>query len=224
MTPIETKSWTDWTGVDNVAIVRGSEFQPEGFYVSTMRKPRVPGKLHQFPRRHVFPFSTGGCRGFVIAGETPCGGACVALRAVLGALHGGLRRQQDCAGFDCSGNAGGRGSAALSGADACPGASDAAAEAFDAAFVCAATVCEPHDCAGHQSAGRIRLRRIGRLQGHRAEHHSFYESYELTGRGNACTVFTVAERFTITMGIHFNSFVSSSRQSDLSCCCCPSIQ
>jgi hypothetical protein len=46
----------------------------------------------------------------------------------------------------------------------------------------------------------------------------------LTGRGNACKVFTVAERFTVNMRIHFNSLVSSSRQSDLSCCCCPSIQ
>jgi len=83
------------------------------------------------------------------------------LRAVLGALHGGLRRQQDCAGFDCSGNARGRGGAALCGADACSGASDAAPEAFRAAFVCAATGCEPHDCAGYQSAGRVRLKPIG---------------------------------------------------------------
>jgi hypothetical protein len=161
MTPIETKSWTDWTGADNVAIVRGSEFQPEGFYVSTMRKPRVPGKFHQFPRRHVFPLPTDGFRGCVIAGETPCGGARVALRALLGALHGGLPGKQDRAGFGCSGCAGRRGSAALSGADACPGASDATAEAFDAAFVCAATGCEPHDCAGYQSAGRVRLKPIG---------------------------------------------------------------
>ena len=153
MTPIETKSWTDWTGVDNLTIARRSDLRPEGFYVPTMRKPRVPGKLHEFPRRHVFPLPTGGFRGCFIVRETPCGGARVALRALLGALHGGLHRKQDCAGCGCSGNARGRGSAGFSGADARPGARDATAEAFDAAFVCAATGCEPHDCAGHQSAG-----------------------------------------------------------------------
>jgi hypothetical protein len=174
MAPIETKSWTDWIGVDNLTIARGSELQPEGFYVPTMRKSQVPGKLHEFPRRHVLPLPTGGFRGCVVVRQTPCGGTRVALPALLGTLHGGLHRKQDCAGCGCSGNAGGRGSAALSGADACPGASDAAAEAFDAAFVRAATGCEPHDCAGHQSAGRIRLRRIAHLQGHRAEHHAFY--------------------------------------------------
>jgi hypothetical protein len=224
MTPIETKSWTDWIGVDNLTIARGSELQPEGFYVSTMRKPRVPRKLHQFPRRQVFSLPADGCRGCVRAGETPCSGARVALRELLGALHGGLRRQQGCAGCDCAGDGRGRGNAALSGADACPGASDATAEAFDAAFVCAATGCEPHDCAGHQSAGRIRLRRRDGLtarKNRRAERHSFYE---LTGRGTACKLFIVVQRFIIDMQVHFNSLVSSSRQSDLSCCCCPSIQ
>jgi hypothetical protein len=166
MTPIETKSWTDWTGVDNLTIARRSDLRPEGFYVPTMRKPRVPGKLHEFPRRHVFPLPTGGFRGCFIVRETPCGGARLALRALLGALHGGLRRQQDCVGCGCSsGDTCGPGIAGIFGADARPGANDATAEAFDAAFVCAATGCEPDDCAGHQSAGRIRLRWIGRLQG-----------------------------------------------------------
>ena len=222
MTPIETKSWTDWIGVDNLTIARRSDLRPEGFYVSTMRKPGVLGKLLKLPRGHVFPLPTDGCRGCFCAGETPCGGARVALRALLGALHGGVRRQQDCVGCGCSScDARGRGSAAVSGADACPDASDATAEAFDAAFVCAATNCEPHDCAGYQPAGRIRLRRIDVCKKHRAEHPSFYE---LTGRGDACKVIPVAERFTIKMRVYFNSLVSSSRQSDLSCCCCPSIQ
>jgi hypothetical protein len=54
----------------------------------------------------------------------------------------------------------------------------------------------------------------------RAERHSFYE---LTGRGTACKLFIVVQRFIIDMQVHFNSLVCSSRQSDLSCCC-PSIQ